>query len=339
MILLDETCQPRADKITVEPASARRWAVILAGGEGVRLRTLTQLVSGADTPKQFCPLLGGRTLLAQTRQRIARGVSPERTVFVMLRSHERFYANELKNVSSDRVIAQPEGRGTLPAILASLIKVVRQDPDALVAFFPSDHHYSEEDRFVSGVELAFEAAEANPESVILLGVAAKHAETEYGWIEAEPAISTESSHGLLKVKRFWEKPSVRTAHELLLRGCVWNTFVMLGRAGAFLEMIRSSIPDIFMLFEPLLQGRLMDESKFTEMLGRIYDRVPEADFSKLVLSQLPDRLGVWCLGDVGWNDLGDPRRVLSVLSEAGVENEWMNLWNERFSVTAAGQGN
>ena len=82
---------------------------------------------------------------------------------------------------------------------------------------------------------------------------ARHAETDYGWIEAEPAISTHSPDGLLRVKRFWEKPSARTAQDLLERGCVWNTFVMIGRAQAFLDLIRSSAPEVYREFAPLIE--------------------------------------------------------------------------------------
>jgi len=61
-----------------------QWGVILAGGEGVRLRSLTRFVSGEDTPKQFCRLLGGQSLLAQTTQRISRTIDSQRTVYVLL---------------------------------------------------------------------------------------------------------------------------------------------------------------------------------------------------------------------------------------------------------------
>lgn len=234
-----------------------------------------------------------------------------------------------------RAVVQPCNRGTLPAILSSLVHIIRQDKNALVGFFPSDHHYAEEDRFTSGVDLAFRAAESNPETVILLGVAAKRAETEYGWIEATPAMSTDSRDGLLKVKRFWEKPSVRTAEELLERGCVWNTFVMIGRAQAFLDLIRAAAPAIYHAFEPLLI--LPDSVSAIDRFNAIYQWVTAGDFSHLVLSQTPDRLGVWCLGDVGWSDLGDPRRVLTVLDETGITNEWMNSWRTRALAVAAGQ--
>ena len=311
------------------------WGVILAGGEGVRLKSLTRFVSGEDTPKQFCRLLGGQSLLAQTTQRISRTICSERTVYVLLNSHERFYSKELRNVPPAHMVVQPSNRGTLPAILSSLIHIVRQDKNAVVGFFPSDHHYAEEDRFMSGVDLAFSAAESNPETVTLLGVAARRPETEYGWIEAAPAMSTDSHDGLLKVKRFWEKPSARTAEELLERGCVWNTFVMIGRAQAFLELIRGGAADIYQAFERLLS--LPESVPMNDSLNAIYQYVAAADFSKLVLSGAPDRLGVWCLGDVGWSDLGDPRRVMTVLDETGIKYEWMASWRNRAVAVAAGQ--
>jgi mannose-1-phosphate guanylyltransferase len=313
-------------------ANYKRWAVILAGGEGVRLRSLTRLVSGDDTPKQFCPLLGGRTLLAQTKQRIARSISSDRTVFVLLSSHERFYKSELPAVAPDCMPAQPSNRGTLPAILLSLIRIVREDKDAIVGFFPSDHHYSEEHRFLSGVDLAFRVAERDGDSVILLGVAAKYPEVDYGWIEAEAITSSGSHHGLLRVKRFWEKPSAKAAQYLLDQGCVWNTFVMIGRAQAFLEMIQKGAPEIYQEFEPIMKAPELcfDTAAITD----VYQHIPAADFSHLVLSAAPERLGVLCLGDVGWSDLGDPSRVIQMLSETGAKNEWINRWQKGRAATA-----
>src|SRR4051812_21174864 len=104
-----------------------RWGVILAGGDGNRLRSLTRFISGDDRPKQFCPLVGGRTLLDQTRIRIAPLISAERTVSVVTRSHESFYSKQLSDVQPSQLIIQPENRGTLPAILCALLRIARED--------------------------------------------------------------------------------------------------------------------------------------------------------------------------------------------------------------------
>jgi mannose-1-phosphate guanylyltransferase len=304
--------------------SRRRWAVVLAGGEGVRLRSLTRLVSGDNRPKQFCPLLGGRTLLAQTRIRITRDFAHSRTLFVLLKSHECFYRKELGGVAPARMIVQPSNRGTLPAILASLMRIIRQNRNALVAFFPSDHFYFDEKRFRKDVESAFTAAEDHPQTVILLAAEAKHPEVGYGWIEVQPTF-TDPGRRILSLKHFWEKPSQALAEELLDRGCLWNTFVMVGTAQAFADMIRSSASDLYGAFEPLLAYRKPEAEE--AKLGAIYENLRAADFSKQVLSANKERLAVLPLGDVGWSDLGDPRRVITVLSETGVEREWVTHWH------------
>lgn len=298
-----------------------RWGAILAGGDGVRLRSLTRAVSGDDRPKQFSPLLGGKTLLAQTRLRISEGIDPDRTLFVLTRAHEPFYEKELENVPPNRMVVQPGNRGTLPAILWTLLRVIRFDERALVAFFPSDHHYSKEDEFMTGVASAFDLAETNAQSVILLGAAATHPEVEYGWIEPGASVTMPSGGRLTPVKRFWEKPSYQIAQSLFDQGCLWNTFVMVGSAAAFLGMIRNASPALYRAFEPILS--LPDPAMEAEMIQQIYDDLPIADFSKQVLAVSTERLAVASLDDIGWSDLGDPHRLITTLFESGIENPWV----------------
>ena len=298
-----------------------RWGAILAGGDGVRLRSLTRLISGDDRPKQFAPLMGGRTLLAQTRTRTAQNIGRDRTLFVLSRAHERFYAEELNTVPPYRMVVQPSNRGTLPAILWSLLRIVRIDASAVVAFFPSDHHYAEEEKFKAGIASAFDAAEVNAESVILLGAVAKSPETEYGWIEPDSTITGCFDNRLMRVKRFWEKPTMQMAQGLMDHGCLWNTFVMVGFARTFLEMIQHASPTLYTAFERILS--FTDLTRESELMRRVYNDLPTADFSKQVLSISTERLAVASLGDVGWSDLGDPRRLVTTLFENGFDNPWV----------------
>lgn len=301
---------------------AHRWGVILAGGDGTRLRPLTQSVANDGRPKQFCPLLGGgRTLLAQTCFRIAGTIDPSRTVFALTRTHERFYAAELDSVPSTRMVVQPSNRGTLPAILASLLRIVQLDRSASVAFFPSDHYYLNEPKFMDGVEAASRCAEANHNSVILLGAAATRPEVEYGWIEPEENGAGRFAAGLMGIKRFWEKPSYSIAEDLLCSGCLWNTFVMAGRATAFLGMIKCAAPGIYRTFEALSQ--LHDPDIQADVMQAVYNTLPVGDFSRQVLSVSTGQLAVAALGDVGWSDLGDPRRLVTTLFQSGIENPWV----------------
>ena len=75
-----------------DAGQAQRWGLILAGGDGARLLPLTRLISGDDRPKQFCPLMGGETLLAQTQHRVGLTIPSDQTFVVVTRTHEPFYA-------------------------------------------------------------------------------------------------------------------------------------------------------------------------------------------------------------------------------------------------------
>src|SRR5271167_2548839 len=89
-----------------------RWAVVLAGGDGTRLRELTHRITGDSRPKQFCQFFGGKSLLGHTSERIAPLFHEDRTLFVLARAHERFYRDELSEVDNQRKIVQPSNRGT-----------------------------------------------------------------------------------------------------------------------------------------------------------------------------------------------------------------------------------
>ncbi len=301
-------------------AAGHRWGVILAGGDGTRLQPLTRLACGDNRPKQFCPLLGGKTLLAHTRQRIAKAIDPDHVLFVLTKKHEPFYKGALESIPGFQKIVQPHNQGTLPAILWSLLHLFRADERALVAFFPSDHYFGNEAAFISTIERSFDFADKQPDSVILLGAGAEHPETEYGWIE--PGSVTLSGFGreFTSVRRFWEKPPLETARLLLAQGCLWNTFVMIGSVAAFLEMIRNTAP---VLFETFASALPHGESEFIERkMQVIYDAMASSDFSREVLAVSTERLRVASCGEVGWSDLGEPRRFIAALAENGSENPW-----------------
>jgi mannose-1-phosphate guanylyltransferase len=297
--------------VQVDMHDSHRWGVILAGGDGKRLLPLTRRITGDDRPKQFCALTGGDTLLRQTRQRVGRTIPGFQTLLVLTRTHERYYANELTGVPSPCLLIQPHNHGTAPAIAYSLTRLVRMDPHGLVAFFPSDHHFANDEAFITYIDFAFAQAKSHPERVILLGIEPEAPEEAYGWIEPGSPLAGASGNSISEVNRFWEKPSRRVASHLMRRGCLWNSFVMVGVVGTFIKMIRHTLPNLLASFESMCATMTLDMEE--EALRSLYLKIPATNFSDNVLSARPSDLAVIRAAGLGWSDLGEPERVSSML--------------------------
>src|SRR4029453_7832079 len=123
-------CRVRGCAMNDRAASA--WAVVLAGGEGMRLRSVTQAIVGDDRPKQYVPLVNGESLLPQTLTRAA-GLSPrERTVVVSQQHHADWLAAELGAHPGLALLLQPENRDTAAGVLLPVYWIAARDPDATV---------------------------------------------------------------------------------------------------------------------------------------------------------------------------------------------------------------
>jgi mannose-1-phosphate guanylyltransferase len=119
-------------------AKREAGAIILAGGHGTRLLSLTRRITGRDLPNQFCTILGKETLLEQTRRRVSLSISPERTVTVLSRAHELFYSPLISETFLGNLAIQPAKRGTAAAILFGLLRLCNLQRISTVAIFPSD---------------------------------------------------------------------------------------------------------------------------------------------------------------------------------------------------------
>lgn len=296
-----------------------RWAVILAGGDGTRLQSMTRAITGDSRPKQFVPIIGGSTLLNQTRRRVALSIEPSRTSIVVTQKHRRFYEPLTHEISPNLLVEQPVNKGTAPAILYALLRVAAKSPKAVVALFPSDHFFADDEEFMSHIDVAIDAVEIQPETVMLLGITATAPETEYGWIEPHASILANVQRSITRVSKFWEKPGLSLASSLMARGCLWNSFVMVGRIDALLKMTRAALPEMYAAFDAITPA--LETANEQQALAELYSQVEDSNFSHQVLAMRPEDLMVMRVGDVGWSDLGEPNRVLSTLARIGVQSE------------------
>jgi len=280
---------------------------------------MTRAISGDNRPKQFVPVIGGSTLLNQTRHRVALSIEPSRTLIVVTQKHRRFYEPLAQEISPDLLVEQSVNKGTAPAILYALLRAAKKSPKAVVALFPSDHFFADDEEFMSHIDVAMDAVEVQPATVMLLGMTPTTPETEYGWIEPQPSILASVQKSITRVRKFWEKPSLRLATSLMQRGCLWNSFVMVGRVDALLKLTRAALPDMYAAFEAITST--FETSAEHKAIAELYSHIGDSNFSHQVLAVRPEDLMVMRVGDVGWSDLGEPNRVLSALARIGVQSE------------------
>jgi mannose-1-phosphate guanylyltransferase len=284
--------------------------VILAGGDGNRLRSLTRSLAGDERPKQFVTVLGGQTLLDQTRRRASLLVPPERTHVVLTRPHEPYYRGLAATLPSTSLIIQPENRGTAAAVLYAALRVARLSPDARLAILPSDHWVSDDAAFMREVSSAVAALEERQlrTRVILLGIAPTRPEEQYGWIE--PIDALVAGRSIRGVGRFIEKPPLDQARRFQARGYLWNSLVTVARADAVIDLFRTVLPSWTRSFLALAEtfGTWAEEVS----IARLYREMPASDFSSDVLAAAPERLAVLPVWRLLWDDLGNPTRVQAI---------------------------
>lgn len=297
-------------------AAEHTWALVLAAGEGSRLRSLTTTTGGVAVPKQFCSLQGGRSLLHDALAR-AQGVAPRRRICtVVAEQHRRWWERSLGALPCGNVIVQPENRGTAIGILLPLLHIAQRDPDACVVVLPSDHYVRDEHILARALRDAVIATQRRPHEIVLLGLEAQSADPELGYIasgEREP-------DGLRRVVRFVEKPFQDEAEALVARGALWNVFIMAARVQTLLVLYAQRYAPVLSALRAAAAQDAHDPST-PDAVRRIYRTLPTLDFSRDVLEGAESSLRVLATPACGWSDLGTPERVAQTLRHAPAADE------------------
>jgi len=280
------------------------WAVVLAAGDGNRLRSLTTDSEGNSTPKQFCSLNGGPSLLQLALRRAARVAPWSRVTTIVAAQHERWWPGELGSTPDSNVVVQPSNRGTAVGALLPLLHILARDPAAHVVLLPSDHFVADEQVLERALRDAMREVDRRPERLVLLGIVPDEPDTEFGWIL--PA--NNDKPGIRRVQRFVEKPPADVAVELMAKGGVWNSFVLAAAGQTIVSMFEEKLPGVITKLQQALV-RDSDLRSTTETLTRTYEELGSFDFCRDVLEGLEDRLSVLPVPHCGWSDLGTPDRV------------------------------
>jgi mannose-1-phosphate guanylyltransferase len=299
----------------------------------VRLQAFTREVLGTERPKQFCRIIGTRSMLRHTWDRALRMVPPERIVTIITAGQERYLEEEARPGVPGTVLVQPENKETAAGLLLPLLWITRRNPVATVAVFPADHFIWEEDRFEAHLRGAASVAARLRRRVILLGVEADGPETGYGWIAPGDAVEAFSGAELYLVRRFWEKPDRPTAAQLLAQGYLWNTFILVGGVDTFLGLAGARVPEVLRPLQAVASS--LGTPAEPAALALAYQQVRASNFSRAILARHPEALMVLAARGLCWCDWGDPERIIRSLRRFDRQPAWLPVYARARAAGAA----
>ena len=291
------------------------WSIVLAGGEGERVKPLVQRWLGRPRPKQYCTFVGTRSMFQHTVDRATQLSSADRAVVVAARHHRPDVESQLRGRSIGKLLLQPANRDTAAGVFLPLSYVWGRNPQATVVVHPSDHFIFPEHRFLDTVRHAIASVDAIPDRILLLGVQPDRLETEYGWIERGPALTGSPGYPVRAVSSFLEKPTAELADAALRGGALWNTLVLAAKVEALWQAGYACFPDMMPLFERLASA--WDRPDERAALEAVYQEMPAYNFSSHLLQRLPNRVAVMELTGVLWSDWGKPERIAETIRRIG----------------------
>lgn len=272
-----------------------RYAVLLAGGSGVRLWP----ASRRSQPKQFLALGAepGESLLAATSRRIAALCPDERTVVVTAADQVAAVRADLPDLPDDNIIAEPVARNTAPALGLAAVHLLHRDPDAVMGVLPADHHICDEDGFRAVAERAFQVAEERV-AIVTVGIVPTRPETGYGYLQVGEERAHEHAD---RVLRFVEKPDRATAEAYLASGeYLWNGGMFFVRASHLLALMHTHMPDTAAGLDEIRAA--LERGDGPAETERVYPGLQKISIDYGIMEYAETILTV--RGDFGWNDVG-----------------------------------
>lgn len=262
------------------------WAIIMAGGSGTRFWPL----SNSEHPKQFLHLLGEKTPTLSCVERLLRFIELPHILIVASERHRQILKESLPNFPLEQVLWEPEGRNTAPCIAWATTKILRQDSEARIGVFPSDHEISDISQFVSCLEEAYLNSTGR---IVLFGITPTRPETGYGYIEEGAKIGDV----LREVASFREKPEIEKAEAYIKAGrFLWNSGMFIFDGQVMYEELTRFVPQIVQIAEEILDYPERLKSRFFQMMSISIDYAVMEHTSKAAVIRASfswDDLGTW----------------------------------------------
>ena len=307
------------------------YPVILAGGRGTRFWPLSR----KRRAKQLLPLNSDRTMIQETVDRLL-PLAPNGKFWIITNADLRDpILQQLPELSSNQVLAEPVGRNTAPAIGLAAFVLERIDPSAVIGMFPSDHVIFDEPQFRANVSPAAEIAASGP-NIVVMGIRPTRPETGYGYIEA----GAPASDGVLHVVRFTEKPDLDDAKRFVAAGnFYWNSGMFVWGSRTLADALREHLPNTAFILEQIAAS--YGTPAFDETFAALYPKCVNISIDYALLEPRSrkgeGKSGIFCIpATFGWNDLGSWTALYEHLKAAQVEKPNIISTENSIAINASG---
>ncbi|MBI2773204.1 MAG: mannose-1-phosphate guanylyltransferase [Chloroflexi bacterium] len=259
-------------------------------------------------PKQFLDLVGQRTLLQDTVDRITELVPRERTFLVAPPEHRELIHEQLPDLARDHVVVEPYPRGNAAAVALAMAALHAFDPEAVVAVLPSDHMVEKRARYRDVLIAATAAAEAG--YIVTIGIEPAGPETGFGWVESGDALNTKGPVPVREVRRFVEKPDRASAERMLAAGGhYWNAGMFVWSVATILDAYREHLPGTSRAIEALASAH--GTERYEAVLGEVWEQTDRTTLDYGIAEKARNVAVV--PADIGWHDVGSWERLAEIV--------------------------
>jgi mannose-1-phosphate guanylyltransferase len=294
------------------------FALIMAGGEGKRFWPLSR----KDKPKQFLTLIGRKSLLSQTVERILPLIPIENIFVVTVERYVEETRRHVPRLPAENIIIEPEGKNTGPCIALGTLRIKKISPDSTIVVLPADHGIADDQSFRNvvkyGQRIANTKLASNDYPLVTLGVKPSKPETGYGYIkESTELIDSSGRYSAKRILKFVEKPDLKTASDLITEGgYYWNSGIFIWKTATILKEFAEILPEWYRHFECILDS--FGDENGSLLIQDFYGNIQSGSIDKLVLEKSGNSIVIPI--DFSWSDVGTWQALDEFLRSNETEN-------------------
>lgn len=273
-------------------------AVIMAGGAGTRFWP----ASRAARPKQLLDLVGGRSMIQSTVDRLGDLVTADRTLVVTNERLVDAIHDQLPQLPRDAIVGEPCKRDTAPCIGLAAFLVSQSDDDATMAVMPADHVIQPDEKFQQTISFANELVAQQPDRILTFGIRPTYPAETFGYIERGTAEPSDGGPPTFRVTKFREKPSAATAQEYLDAGnFYWNSGIFVWKAQTILNALAEYEPEMYAHLRAI--GEALGSEDYASVLDREFTAIDGKSIDYAVMERYPNVQVIEAQFE--WDDVGN----------------------------------